>query len=67
MNIEKGSPRSLFTAADPEYFEMFANGRDSNVATGELLLTFKTIRIERAEVREYIPDAADDPVPADNA
>lgn len=61
MSVEKGSPRSLFTPADPEYFEKFARGQDSPVAVGELTMSMRTVKIERAEIRQYIPDPADAP------
>lgn len=59
MSLAHDTPGAMFTPADPEYFEMFAKGKDSSVASGEFVMTFDAVKIESAEIREYVPEATE--------
>lgn len=52
QSVEHDNLRNLFTPADGEYFQMFAEGQD--VAVGQMeFKPIKSVVIERTEAREY--------------
>ena len=53
FSIEHENLDNLFTPADGKYLRMFAAGKRTNIAKGEMKLHFEPVTIEGVDVREY--------------
>jgi hypothetical protein len=50
---EKNNLNNLFSPADAKYLKMFAAGKRTEIAEGELELDYDSVIIEGVEAREY--------------
>ena len=58
FSIRHGNLDNLFTPAEGKFFRMFAAGKKTAIATGELKLHLEPVTINDVEAREYSePDA----------
>lgn len=58
--VAQNNLQTLFSPAEPRYFEMFAAGKD--IVSGDLQLRFAGVTIQEKELREYVPGINETPI-----